>query len=157
MFDRFKALALLSLLGACVSEQASTPSWQQTDVKSEIEIAFRELVGAAQSNDSERYFSFFEPNAFTAMSSDGSILPTFEAFRLIYEPQLAAVQKYISLDFEAVEIRLIDKQTAILLNEYNAELILVSGERVSASGAGVQVWVKRSDQWKLAHVSDMAK
>lgn len=157
MLYRYESLALLSLLGACVSEPAITSSWQPIDVKSEIEFAFRELVDAAQSNDTEQYFSFFEPDAFTAIGADGSVIPTFEAFKLIYAPQFAAVENYIGLDFETVEIRIIDKQTAILLNEYTAELVLVSGERVSASGAGVQVWVKRSDQWKLAHVTDITK
>lgn len=157
MFNNPKALALTFLLGACVSEQRIKPSLQQSDIKSEIKLTFYELVHAARLNESEQYFSFFEPNAFTAMSSDGSVIPTFAAFRLIYDPQLAAIENYISLDFETVEIQIIDQKTAILLNEYNAELILVSGEHVSASGAGVQVWVKRSDQWKLAHVTDIAK
>lgn len=157
MLKRYENLALLSLLGACVSEPAITSSWQPVDVKSEIEFAFRELVDAAQSNDTEQYFSFFEPDAFTAISEDGSIIPTFEAFKLIYGPQFTAVENYIGLDFETVEIRLIDERTAILLNEYTAELVLISGERVSTTGAGVQVWVKPNDQWKLAHVTDITK
>lgn len=140
-------------LGACASMQETSLMPLETEIKT----VFEALVDATVSKDLRGYYSFFDANAFSAISSDGSIIPTFEAFRVTYEPHLAAVQRYESLEFQAVEIRIINAETAILTNEFRAELVLVSGEHVSASGAGVQVWVKRGDRWKLAHVTDIAK
>lgn len=129
----------------------------ETRITSEIELVFDELVAAAKSKDHDRYFSFFETNTFTALTTTGSTVPSFEAFRLIYEPQLGAVQSYKSLNFDPVHIRVIDANSAVLVNEYVAEVVLTSGEVVSASGAGAQFWSRRTGAWKLVHISDAVK
>ena len=126
-------------------------------MKAEVETAFDNLVSATKSGDHDLYFSFFDATSFTALSANGSTLSSFERFKQIYEPQLGAVQAYNSLMFDPVHIQVIDPNTAILTNEYTAEVVLTSGTVVPASGAGAHVWSKSTGAWKLVHVSDAVK
>jgi len=151
------ALILALVTGACVSGHSQISSLEETKVKSEVKTEFEKLVNATKSRDHDLYFSFFEASAFTALTANGSTLSSFDAFKLIYEPQLGAVQSYNALNFDPIHIQVIDPRNAILTNEYTAEVVLISGEVVSASGAGAQFWSKSTGEWKLVHVSDAVK
>jgi hypothetical protein len=148
---------LALVLGACVSVHSKTSAPDEARIKAEVETAFENLVSATKSGDHDLYFSFFEDASFTALSSNGTTLSTFDRFKQIYEPQLEAVQAYKTLIFDPVHIQVIDPNNAILTNEYKAELVLTSGDVVSASGAGAQFWSKSTGEWKLVHVSDAVK
>ena len=152
-----RAVFLALTMAACVSDHSLVAPVDQTRIKLEVEVAFTKLVDATKANDHELYFSFFEADSFTALTANGSTLSSFDAFKLIYEPQLGAIQSYNALSFDPVYIQVIDPNNAILTNEYTAEVVLTSGETVSATGAGAQFWTKSSGEWKLVHVSDAVK
>lgn len=151
------ALVLALVLGACVMGQSHGPTRDDAKVKSEVEAAFETLVNATRSGDHDLYFSLFDAESFTALTANGSILSSFEAFKQIYEPQLGAIESYKTLNFDPVHIQVIDPTHAILTNEYTADVVLTSGALVSASGAGTQVWSKSTGAWKLVHISDALK
>lgn len=151
------AIVLAFAAAGCVSGQMQMSPQQEDVIKSEVEMAFEGLVNATKSGDHDLYFSYFDTGTFTALTSSGSTLPSFDAFKLTYEPQLRAVEAYNSLSFEPLHIRVIDAHNAILVNEYVADVVLTSGETVSAAGAGAQFWSKRSGTWKLVHISDAVK
>ena len=154
---RRAALVLTLLLGACDSGRSEISSFDENKIKSEVETAFDKLVDATKSRDLDLYFSFFEAGSFTALTANGSTLSSFASFKVIYGQQLAAVQSYKALNFDPVYIQVIDPNNAILTNEYTAEVVLASGEVVSAAGAGAQFWSKSNGEWKLVHVSDAVK
>lgn len=144
------------LLASCASTQSPlTPSAIKT-IEAQVETRFEDLVSATTSNDYDRYFSLFDKDSFSATSTDGSIIQSFDVFKLKYEPQFAQIKSYKSLDFDPVKIRVIDPNNVILLNQYRAEVELTSGDIVSASGAGVQIWAKRQTGWVLVHVTDIS-
>lgn len=144
-------------MAACKSDGAHVSSSQEAVIKAEIEAVFEDLVSATKERDHELYFSFFDTSTLTILNANGSTLQSFDAFKLIYEPQLGAVQRYNSLEFDPVHISVVDAKSAILVNEYYAEVVLTSGDVVSAAGAGAQFWSKRSGEWKLVHISDAQK
>ena len=148
---------LALVMGGCVSDPSEMSSLEEGRIKAEVETAFENLVSASKSGDLDLYFSFFDETSFTALSSNGTTLSSFDRFKKIYEPQFGAVQAYNSLMFDPVHIQVIDPNTAILTNEYTAEVLLISGDVVSAAGAGAQFWSKSTGEWKLVHVSDAVK
>ena len=156
---KIKSIILTSALisGACASGHSTLSLLDEARVKAEVETAFEHLVSATKSGDHDLYFSFFEETSFTALSSNGSTLSSFDRFKQIYEPQLDAVQSYNALIFEPVHIQVIDLNNAVLTNEYTAEVVLKSGDVVSASGAGAQFRSRSNGEWKLVHVSDAVK
>lgn len=150
-------LVTMLLLGTCGTQDSAQPHTNATAMEAEVEAAFEELVSATKNGDHGRYFDLFDTETFTALNADGSTLPSFDAFKDLYAPQLGAVKRYQSLEFDPIHIRIIDANTAVLVNEYSAEVELTSGTIVSASGAGAQIWSKRSGEWKLVHISDAQK
>ena len=157
MKPKYIILAFALSTTACKSDGALISSSKEAVVKAEIEAVFEDLVSATEERDHELYFSFFDTSTLTTLNSDGSTLRSFDAFKLTYGPQLGAVQNYNSLEFDPVHISVVDAKNAILVNEYSAEVVLTSGETVSATGAGAQFWSKRSGEWKLVHLSDAQK
>lgn len=151
------ALLLTFTMAGCVSGPSQLSELDEVTIKLEVEAAFDRLVDATVSADHDRYFSYFDQGSFSALSANGSTLSSFETFKLIYEPQLGAVQSYNVLKFDPVHIQVLDHNNAVLTNEYTAEVVLTSGEVVAASGAGAQVWSKSTGDWKLVHVSDAVK
>ncbi|MEL7312387.1 MAG: nuclear transport factor 2 family protein [Pseudomonadota bacterium] len=156
MKSNFAVLCFAFLFAGCGSLRPVV-SHSQNDLKSEVEAAFNDLVDAAKNGDIERYFSFFDQDTFTALTADGSTIATFDAFRERVAPQLEFIERYNSLEFDPVKVSVLDSSNAVLVNEYSAEVVLKSGDIVAASGAGTQVWSKRTGVWKLVHVSDSIK
>ncbi|MDA8017939.1 MAG: nuclear transport factor 2 family protein [Thermoanaerobaculia bacterium] len=122
-----------------------------------VQHAFHGLAQAARALDHDRYFQHFDQAVFTALNADGTVTHSFEAFARDYRQQADFVQAYRSLDFHRVKITVIDAQTAVLVNEYRAQVILKSGQVVDAEGAGTQLWSRRTGTWKLVSVSSSAK
>jgi len=100
---------------------------------------------------------FFDQEDFTILNADGTTIDSFEKFKTVYNPQFKAIQKYNTLNFDPVIIHVIDNENSVLVNEYSAELVLKSGDVISASGAGAQFWSKRSGEWKLVHISNASR
>lgn len=140
------------LLALTSSVMAETPATEQ-----EVHLAFKGLADAAEQLDHDQYFSFFDKEKFTALNHDGTVTHNFEDFQEAFLRQIAFIKSYSSLDFKNVKTVAIDAQTAVLVNEYNATLVLKNDDQVSASGAGTQVWSKSSGTWKLVNVSSSVK
>lgn len=154
-----RTVALMSALtlAACNSKVDEMTNDQEAAVAAEVTTAFQGLAEASQKLDHERYFSYFDAEKYTALNENGEVLHSFKTFKDIYEPQLAYLASYESLEFSNVKIDVIDASTAILVNEYEATVTLTSGETISAAGAGTQVWSKRTGTWKLVNVSSSSK
>ena len=153
----FIALVFAFSLGACHLAPAQSPLDQNSQTAREVQSAFQDLAAAARDLNNDRYFSFFDETTFSILNSNGTVEQSFEDFQAAYLPQVAAIDRYDSLEFDPVIINVVDANNAIVLTEYTAELPLKSGETISASGAGVQVWSKQAGQWKLVHISNAVK
>ncbi|WP_262694782.1 nuclear transport factor 2 family protein [Kordiimonas aquimaris] len=151
------AFLCLLTLAACSADKTSFTQEQEIQVTSEVNQAFLGLVEASKTLDHARYFSYFDTEKYTALNEDGTVLHSFAVFQEIYMPQVAYVERYNDLQFDNVKIDVIDKNTAVLVNEYTAEVVLTNGDIVKAAGAGTQVWSKRTGEWKLVNVSSSAK
>jgi len=126
-------------------------------IESEVNRAFEELAVAAQSLNIDEYLGFFDREKFTSLNDNGSVFHSFSDFESLYRQQIPALKKYNSLEFKNVKITVLNNSTAILVNEYTAEVVLQSGDAVSAGGAGAQVWSKASGAWLLVNVSGSMK
>lgn len=151
------ALASFILLSACDTKEPPLTNQEEEELTKEVDLAFEGLADASKTLDHEKYFSYFDTEKYTALNENGSVLHSFGTFKEIYQPQLAFIKSYQSLEFSNVKIDVIDASTAVLVNEYQATVTLTSGETVTASGAGTQVWSKRTGAWKLVNVSSSAK
>lgn len=149
-------LCLLAL-SACSSENITLTQQRENEITVEVNSAFDGLAEAARALDHERYFSYFDKDKYTTLNADGTVLHSLEAFQSAYFPQVAYTERYNSLTFDNVKIDVIDANNAVLVNEYTAEVVLKSGNTVTASGAGTQVWSRRTGEWKLVHVASSAK
>ena len=132
-----------------------SPSESQR-VATEVRSAFDALVVVSKTLDTEAYLSLFSEDGFSAML-DGSATLSFAEFERFYRQQVPQIEEIISLDFPVVEIRPIDPQTALLINEYTETLRLSSGEIFESSGGGSQLWIKRDGRWLLQHIAGGAK
>ena len=142
---------------ALLSKPADLTDAQISSLKAEVKTEFDRLVLAAKTLDHDSYLSFFNAEQFTALNADGTTISDFKAFRDWYRPQMQAVREYNRLTFDPVSITILDARNAVLINEYIAEVVLTSGEVVTASGAGAQFWNKDTGDWKLVHVSSSSK
>ncbi len=122
-----------------------------------ISQSFDGLVEAVTSLNVDRYYEFIDTDKYTGLNEDGTVTHTFMEFKKIYDAQIPYIKEYRSLEFSNVKITVIDKNTAILVNEYEAEVLLQSGDVVTGSGAGTQVWSNTTGQWKLVSLSGSTK
>jgi ketosteroid isomerase-like protein len=146
----------ITILAGCNRPVAGLAEQEREDIRQEITTAFDGLAAGAKSPDVNQYFDYFNKDKFTALNSDGTVTHSFEEFKKSYLDQTKSISKYESLDFKNVKITVVDKKTAILVNEYKAKVILNSGQSVEATGAGTQVWSKTDNKWKLVSVSSSA-
>lgn len=154
---KFLSLIAGLLMPAAALSTSQADSTVTETITEDVQRAFEGLAGAAKALDHDRYFEHFDPASFTSLNADGTVFHSLDAFRDHYRAGVAALANYESLTFSNVKIDVIDAQTAILVNEYEAVVELTSGDLVTARGAGTQVWSKRSGNWKLVSVSSSAK
>ena len=143
-------LLVLIVLPAC---SATPPPPDGDTIRAHVDAAFAELVSAVQSLDIDHYLTFFDRERFTALNADGTVVHTFAEFAHATREQLSGIRAYESLAFDRVKITVVNETTAILVNEYRATVVLMSGETATAAGAGTQVWSAASGDWKLLHVA----
>jgi len=154
-----KILLLISFFvtTGCVQNTMYLDKSSELQVESEVKQVFEELAVAARSLNIDDYLGFFDKKKFTSLNDNGSVFHSFSDFENLYRQQIPALEKYNSLEFTNVKITVLNNSTAILVNEYRAEVVLKSGDTVSAGGAGTQVWSKGSGVWLLVSVSGSMK
>jgi hypothetical protein len=132
-------------------------STNSNKLESEVLDAFRGLVAASESLDSDRYFEFFDKEKFTGLNADGSVWHSFENMEVLISSGFPQIERSITLEFNNVKVTIINPITAILVNEYSQSILLKSGDIVKQSGGGTQVWSKTDGAWKLVSVSASQK
>lgn len=157
-----KVIVMLAFCFGCssVTSALAAPSLDAAEEKAiqqEVSLAFEGLADAVRAVDLDRYASFFDKEKYTGLNDDGTVLHSYQAFETTTLPALSYIEKYNKLEFNNVKIDVINAGTAILVNEYVAEVVLTSGQVIEAAGAGTQVWSKHTGQWKLVHVASSTK
>ena len=123
----------------------------------EVRQSFGGLIEASKALDSQGYFDFFDSDKFIGLNSDGTNWNSISDLEIIIKSGCSAVDKVQSLIFTNVQVSVIDKSTAILVNEYEQEILLKTGELVIVAGGGTQVWSKKSGNWKIVSISSSNK
>lgn len=141
-------MVLALILVGKSSEASDIP---QTEL--EVVAAFEQLVVASKRRDIEAYFELIDEEKFIGLNSDGTNFNNAGALRELVNSGVNAIERINRLDFTNVKVSVIDSNTAILVNEYEQTVTLRSGELVSFSGGGTQVWSKHSGVWKLVSIS----
>ena len=126
-------------------------------LESEVRHAFESLVAASEALDVPRYLGHFDAEKFVGLNADGTVWESFEALRALIEPAFLSIEKIDSLQFDKVKISVIDADTVLLVNEYQQQATLKSGDVFTSAGGGTQVWSKESGSWKLVSVSSSAR
>ncbi len=126
-------------------------------IKEDVNLKFNELVEASKSLDFDRYMEFIDRENFLGLNPDGSVLHSGEELAQIYRPGFSMMEKIESLEFNKVKINVINKTTAVLVNEFNDCTRLKNGEKYSSEGGGLQVWSLKNDSWKLVSISSSNK
>jgi hypothetical protein len=121
--------------------------------EAEVIDAFRGLVEASKSLDSNRYFGYFDKEKFTGLGADGRVWHSIKNLEDIILSGFPMVDKIVSLEFYNVKVTVINQSTAILVNEYQETILLKNKNIVKQSGGGVQVWSKSENGWKLVSIS----
>ncbi len=125
----------------------------EIQVEKEVLQSFESLVSASKSLDSDQYFQHFDAEHFIGLNNDGSTWHSIDDLRALIEPGFSAIDKIESLRFTHVKLSVIDKNTVILVNEFEQELVLKDGSNVTVAGGGTQVWSKSGGDWKLVSIS----
>lgn len=126
---------------------------EKNAIKEEIQAEFEGLIEAAKSLDADQYLAYFDEDSFTGLNADGTVTHSLEAFARLYRQSLPLFESYEYLEFFRVKITVLSRDTAILVNEYQADIILKSEKTISVNGAGTQVWHRKNDEWLLVNVS----
>jgi len=145
------------LLPGCIQKDVHASKAEKAEIRAAVSQSFSGLVESVTSLDANHYYEFFDADKYTSLNEDGTVTHSFEEFQEAYDEQITFIKKYNSLAFSNVKITVIDRNTAILVNEYEAEVLLQSGDMVMASGGGLQVWSNTTGEWKLVSVSSSAK
>ena len=126
-------------------------------IESEILKRFEELVAVSKSLDVDKYLEFFDAEKFTALNENGTVTHRFSAFSQNIRRNFAGFKGYKTIEFTNVKVAVLDANTAILVNEFQATVILNNNNEISVGGAGTQVWQKAEGQWLLVNVSSSPK
>jgi hypothetical protein len=126
---------------------------EEERIKFEVMAAFKSIVDASEKLDSRLYFEHFDKKKFVGLNSDGTNWNSINDLSALITDGFEAIKIINSLEFTNVNISVIDSYTAILVNEYVQSMTLKSGNDMDLSGGGVQVWSKRSGEWKIVSVS----
>ena len=143
------------MLAACTPSELSRE--QRDVIASEVEARFDSLVTAVERGDTLAYFAHFDDRAFTSLNASGTVTTDFDLFRVDYLEGAGAIAGYQSLDFPVKDIRVLDADTAVLVNEYQGRVRLTDGSVVDIAGAGQQVWQKMGDTWMLVSVGSSVR
>jgi hypothetical protein len=150
-------LVVALLLAVCCQSDTAMSEEEERTVKESVQRAFDGLVEASRSLNAERYFEYFDDQKFSGLSAAGTVWHSIEDLESVIRPGFSMIEEIQSLEFDNVKITIVDRTTAILVNEYNDTALLKNGEVVSGSGGGVQVWSKSGGSWKLVSVADASK
>ncbi len=146
----------LFILPACTQPAQPLTSQQEAEITEQVMDAFESLVSASKTLETEPYLEHFSKDRFTA-SLDGSVLLSYSELEQLYAEQVPAVKAYLSLEFETVKVSVLNRYTAVLVNEYAETILLASGDTVSFAGSGAQVWGLEGSKWRLFNVSGSLK
>ena len=146
-------LILLSILLACSVPESELSPEKKEEVTREVLAAFDKLVKAARDLDEEAYLENIDTNSFSGVYSGGVVFENTEEFTTFYRHSISDIRSYIELQFDQVKVTVLRQDIAILVNHYSATVMLKSGEKVSGSGVGTQVWQKAEGVWKLVSIS----
>ena len=123
----------------------------------EVRQRFEELAVAAKTLDVKLYMRFFDPRRFSGLNADGTTIASLADFEAQYRELTSQIESYVSLEFPKVRLTFVDERTVVLVNEYEATVLLVAGTEVAGSGAGAQVWSKSTGEWLLVSVSSSVR
>ncbi len=146
------ALFLASLISACASPDPEQV-FDEKKIIDAVNTSFLDLANAAKSLELDLYFSFFDSKRFTSLNTAGTVTHTFKEFEHETRESSSTIVRYTSLTFSNVKLTVLNPTTVILVNEYEAELVLAGGQEISASGAGTQVWSNNDGAWQLVSIS----
>ena len=150
-------LVSIGILAATACTNTSMADDDASNIEGEVLARFESLAASAQKADHSEYLAHFDREQFTALNADGTVTHGFADFSAAFTAGAQGIARYHSLDFENVKVSVLPPSTAILVNEYSAEIELVSGDVVTVAGAGTQVWHKSDNEWMLSHVSSSTK
>jgi len=156
ILQRYCLLLLISLT-ACHHTAKPLSDQQEFEIKRSVMQSFNGLVEAAKSLDVPAYLAYFDEVKFTALNENGTVEHSLIDFARIYQEQIPAIQEYLSLEFDQIKITVINATTAVLVNEYDAQLLLKTGDQIKAAGGGTQVWSMAGGTWKLVSVSSSTR
>lgn len=145
-------------LTACAATKPTALTTDETAIlHAEVNSAFQSLVKSANSLDVDAYFKHFDKEKFTGLNGNGVVWQDITPLAKQVRTGFDWVTTVDSLHFDPVKIVIIDRYTAILINEYRQQVTLKNAQQVTQAGAGSQVWSKRSGQWLLVSVSSSVK
>jgi len=156
-FQLIAATTITFFLVACNNGNSELTEASKKQIEQEVHQAFNELVEISKSLDTQRYFQLVNAEKFVGLNVDGTNWNSIEDLKAVVETGFNLTAKIESLDFTNVRVSVIDHNNAILVNEYQQELLLKSGAKISDAGGGTQVWFKRDGNWKLVSVSASSK
>lgn len=126
---------------------------QKAAIREEVRAQFQGLIEAAKSLDADRYLSYFDQKDFTGLGADGTVTHSYREFAAQYRQSLPLFDNYEYLEFFKVKITVLNRTTAILVNEFQADIQPKSGPLISLNGGGSQVWCRKRGVWKLVNVA----
>ncbi len=150
-------LAIPILLINCSVQDQKLTEAENIQIKTEVRASFDSLVESTKVQDWESYFNHFDENNFSGLNADGTVWESFENFKASVIPGFKMIESSDSLVFPIVKISLIDKNTAVLINEYEQKITLNGGQEIRVAGGGAQVWSRISGKWKLVSISASSK
>ena len=153
----------------CVTLLIAMPAWgvfahdrglftekEKKAIEEQIRAEFDGLIEAAKSLDADSYLAYFDEKNFTGLNADGTVTHSLEEFADLYRKSLPLFDSYEYLEFFRVKVTVLNATTAILVNEFQADIKLQKGSTLSVSGGGTQVWYQKNGEWKLINVSSSA-
>ncbi|MEM6646206.1 MAG: nuclear transport factor 2 family protein [Bacteroidota bacterium] len=121
-------------------------------IEAEVRQAFQGLVEAARSLEAAPYLAYLARDGFTAQL-DGTVFASYNAFSAMYTEQLPSIEAILSLEFDNVQVSVLNRTTAVLVNAFTETIVLASGDTLDLAGGGSQVWTRVDAGWKLIHIS----
>ncbi len=157
MNKSFSIIFLILFLTYCTQQNQTISNVERSQIKGKILESFQSLAVANDEQNWDVYFSHFDLGNFSGINADGTAWESFQDFEASLMPSFSMIESSDSLYFPIIKITVLDKNTAILVNEYEQKITLISGQEFWARGAGTQIWSKKNGEWKLVSVSASSK
>jgi hypothetical protein len=148
------ALACIAMLFSCNKAEKPMTAEEKAQIEANVTETTKKMLEVflttPDTNALKEYFLF---NADFSTNMDGVISVGGEKAIEMFTGALAYIEKYIFAETLQMEVRALDRNTAVSIIEFNEAYLTITGDTVKVKGAATYVMELVEEKWMAVHLT----